>query len=1212
MVKQNINDYSWIAYVVLSINLVAQACAAPGTIANSPLFASTNAPPNVFFELDDSGSMDWETMIKEYWDACAYDKDNAGKPGDFDCGSLIADDGLFTAWSGSRFRDYAYIFDNGDNLYDNGCDGSNFPKLEGCTATVKNFDWRVWSSDLNVLYYDPDVTYLPWQKGDGTSMPNASFTAARSNPKSGETGYSIPKDLTGFIFNVWTDSHGFSGTRPRRGSNINRTAGSDGFVDLWDNHTRYKVNTNDVAVDSITYAPTGTGALNPSAAASTITTGLNGRTLAQEQQNIANWYQYYRRRAFVAKGAIAKVISDNPDYRFGLNVINSPTFFTEVPTGLSNFSGHNVTLLDDLFSLNWQALGTPLRSGLQRAGNYFDNTDGRPDPIVLECEQNFTSLITDGFWNDPDALNPAVGNADGDGYSSTLADVAQYYYAKDLSPLANNVPAGSFDTATYQHMVTFAIAFGLNGLLTDTDNDGWPGNSPGLAKNGLWGNPFNSSPEKIDDLWHSAFNSKGTFISASTPQVLANAIDNAVANINDRAGSAASVSFNTSTLTSGSNVYLAQFIHKGNFWSGDLTAFALNTTTGNVSSTPQWTVAGNPVGAAGVLEARAAPVTSRTIITHDGSVGVPFQWANLTEPQKNDLRTEPNGTVGVDVKAQARVNYIRGDKANEEGKGGTYTFKGRSKLLGDIINSDPQFVGKPNSAWPNTAPFPTAAGQTYSEFSAANISRAEMLYVGANDGMLHGFKASDGSEAIAYIPGTLYSSSEATAGLHYLTDPAYTHRFYVDMPSVVEDAYFNTGSGVQSWHSVLIGGERAGGKGIFALDVTNPALFSEANAAQIALWEFDNSDDADMGFSFSKPSIAMMANGRWAAILGNGYNNNGDGKAKLFILFLDGGLDDVWTPGTDYIELSTNTGAIVSGDCANASSDCNGLSTPQTADVNSDQIVDRVYAGDLKGNMWAFDLSDPVASNWKVAYSGNPLFIAGKPITSKPSLISNPAQPNGAAPNLLVFFGTGQYLGLSDVSTTDVQTFYGVWDHGVSSLTSLSLVEQTFETGTFTNADIADTSKFSVLTNNPVDYVSKSGWFISLTQNTGERIIVDSDVFGTLLFFNTWIPNNAPCGSSGSGVLMTVRPDTGGRPSSAAFSLTGTNPITNKDLLTKNGVNYTVSGEKFSKGLPSSSGFLPGYQYTAGSDTTTVHKRKIAETPLSPSNMKRISWQELR
>ena len=145
-----------------------------------------------------------------------------------------------------------------------------------------------------------------------------------------------------------------------------------------------------------------------------------------------------------------------------------------------------------------------------------------------------------------------------------------------------------------------------------------------MAENGLWGDPFNTDPEKIDDLWHAAFNGKGTFVSASTPQAVTKALGDALANIGDRSGSAASVSFNTTTLTGSSAVYLAQFNNKNNRWSGDLLSFALDPTNGDVSSTPNWTAAGVPSGAASILDARAAPATSRSIITHNGSIGTAF------------------------------------------------------------------------------------------------------------------------------------------------------------------------------------------------------------------------------------------------------------------------------------------------------------------------------------------------------------------------------------------------------------------------------------------------------------------------------------------------------------------------------------------------------------------------------------------------------------
>ncbi len=1221
----------WSIGWVITIVFSAPSHAAPGEIANSPLFTTTNVPPNVFFELDDSGSMDWEVLTKRYWHSCAYDRDNNGNTGSSLCGG-VEDDGLMNTWSGTSsnaaFRSYAYLFKTSDNLYGTDCNDS-FATLGDCSSNTIAYEWRIRSSDLNVIYYNPNVTYLPWQNGDGTSMPDASFTAVRSNPKNGETGYTLTRSLEGFVFEVWTDSHGYAGSRPNRGSSIDRTVGANGWVDYWDNHTRYTVNASTITQAVITYAPTASGQLNAATATSTLSTGLNGRTLAQEKQNIANWYQYHRRRSFVAKAAIAKVITQNSSFRYGLNTINSSSFFTQVPALTANFSSHNATLINDLFSYNWQAVGTPLRRGLERAGKYFDHEDNRTDPIVQECQQNFTLLLTDGFWN---GNNPAtaIGDADGDGKTSggnspsitTLADVARFYYTRDLSALANNVPTGSFDSANHQHMVTFGVAFGLSGLLTDPDNDGWPGNAPGLAVNGNWGNPFNSDPEKIDDLWHAAFNSRGTFISASTPQAVTNALSTAMASINDRSGSAAAVSFNTTTLTGTSAVFLAQFNNLNNRWSGDVLAFALNPVTGDVASTPLWSVNGNPVGVADVLDARTDPVSTRTILTHDGADGIPFQWTNLTTVQKNDLLTDPNATVGtVEAKGQARLNFLRGDRSNEQSRNGTYTFRERSKLLGDIVDSDPVFIGKPHSAWPNTAPFPTTLGQTYSAFSASQENRTEMIYVGANDGMLHGFQVSDGAEAMAYIPGNLFKAGDAASGLHYLTDPAYTHRFYVDLAPTVEDVFINT-SGDAAWHTVLVGGERAGGKGVFALDVTNPANFTEANAAQIALWEFTDHDDADMGFSFSKPTIGMMANGRWAAIMGNGYNNSGDGKAKLFILFLDGGLDGVWTSGTDYIELSTDVGSIANGDCIDSSSDCNGLSTPQAADINGDHIIDRVYAGDLKGNMWAFDLSNTTATNWNVAYSRQPLFLAGQPITSKPVLVTHPNQASGAAPNVLVFFGTGQYLNAADVATSTVQALYGVWDHGVSGITSNQLVEQTFLSGTFTNNGVNVSSRFSVLSNNPVDYSTHQGWFIRLTQNTGERLIVDPDVLGNTVFFNTWIPENTVCSAGGAGVLMSVDLATGGRAANPLFDLNGDNVIDAADFLVGGGANYAATGQRFNRGLPASSAFLGTYQYTPGtSGGSTIEKRKVLlptpppppppPTPVPVSNMKRNAWQEL-
>lgn len=1174
----------------LLFNPLMTITAAPGKLVDAPLFTVNSTPPNVFFEMDDSGSMDLSTIIINHWDDCLYNKDAVGDPGNHACAvNFRIESARTVAWNGNSFGWPGYTYRNGDDIYRSTCAAFN-----NCPATQGTIpDWRVYSSDFNLLYFNPAVDYHPWK---GTGLIDADFKKVRSNPQPGSSGYTQQRDLTGFIYEKWTDTHGYSGTKPARGKNINRTAGGNNELDYWDEHRRYTVLANSIKVEDISYSPPNSGTLSENVTLVATLSGagshgeLNGKTIKQVQQDIANWYQYSRRRSFVTKSAVSNVIMENPKYRFGLSVINRHAqVFTEVPAKNANRPDHNKALLNNFFDLKWPPFSTPLRQGLKRVGNYYDNTDGRVDPITEQCQQNFAVLLTDGFWN---GTNPQVGDRDSDSLSNTLADVAKLYYDRDLSPLSNVVPANQFDPATYQHMVTYTVAFGKSGFLTDTDNDGWPGNAPGLSESDNWGDPLsNIRSARIDDLWHAAYNGHGRYISATTPEAVTNALSAALANIGDRIGSASSVSFNSTSLSTDTAVFLGAFANSNGNWTGDLLSYSINPQNAVLIQPPNWS-------AADQLDALINPVTDRSIITYDGLNGIPFQWHQLLATQQDDLRIEPNGSVGTDAIAESRLNYLRGDRSEENANGGN--LRDRSKLLGDIINSAPVYVGKPQANWPAKPPFPTTA--SYTGF-ANGMSRDAVVYTGANDGMLHGFDAITGAEVLAYIPNTLFSSSSASSGLHYLTDQAYSHRYFVDMPSVVEDAYFDTGTG-DAWHTVLVGGSRAGGKGIFALDVTQPNQFSEANAARIALWEFDNSDDADMGFSFSKPTIAMMNNGRWAAIFGNGYNNDGDGQSKLFILFLDGGIDGVWTPGNDYIELSTGVGSPGSK---------NGLSTPQTADIDRDHVVDRVYAGDLAGNLWAFDLSDTNPRSWGVAYSGNPLFIAGNPITSKPAIAVHPTLPGGSAPNLLVTFGTGQFLVTNDITDTSVQSFYGVWDHGVDSLTSSDLVEQTFLSGNFFNDNVNVSSKFSVLTDNPVDYQGGAdGWFIKLTQNSGERVTVDAQILFDTVFFNTWIPESSACSAGGSGVLMSVDLVTGGRTKNPIFDLNGDNKVDAADFLNDGGTPptaYAASGERVESGLPSASSFMSNYQFTSNTGNLTTDERKIG---FFQQGLGRDAWQELR
>ncbi len=315
---------------------------------------------------------------------------------------------------------------------------------------------------------------------------------------------------------------------------------------------------------------------------------------------------------------------------------------------------------------------------------------------------------------------------------------------------------------------------------------------------------------------------------------------------------------------------------------------------------------------------------------------------------------------------------------------------------------------------PVTAPFPPSAGSRYTDFKNGPAKpRAGVVYAGSNGGMMHGFAETDGEEVLAYIPAELFSTS-AGQGLHYLTDPNYGHKYYNDLTPTVSDIYADLGSGTQ-WQTVLVNGLRGGGRGIFALNVNDPASFSEANAANIMLWEFRDNHDADLGYTYSRPQIARTNAGTWVAIFGNGYNDNGDGKAKLFILDIAGGADGSWAG--DVIKITTNSGDT---------GDRNGLATPALADLDGNGTVDRIYAGDLKGQMWAFDLSSTSSGSWGLA-SVDPLFTTkgDEPITSKPTLAKHPTVSSDGtnAPNVMVFFGSGQYLVDSDKTNTDDNFF---------------------------------------------------------------------------------------------------------------------------------------------------------------------------------------------
>ena len=1092
--KQHTTFSSTLTGTLLGLCMGFSSASYAFTPATSPLFLSNQADPNVFFEIDDSGSMDWEILAKPHI-----------SPG---FGTTLSN-GLM--YEGGSHYEY-YLYSNSDNAYTT-------------TSDWISTDWRARCSCLNVLAYDPTVTYAPWE-----GYPDADISVAfqaRSNPHLGESGYSVIRNLNSDVYYTnWVDTN------------------SDGVVDTGEPKTT--VNT------------------------SSLTT--------IEQQNYANWYQYHRRRSFVAKGAVTAVIKQNQGFRYGLSVLNNwGSLFINVPSaGTTNYTSHNNSLINSLNSLNWPTSGTPLRSALKRTGDYFDNTlSGKPDPIISECQKNFAVLFTDGYWN---GGSPSVGNIDSDGHSDTLADVARRYYDTDLSPLADNVPPDTFDTNARQHMVTFTVAFGINGLLTDTDADGWP--NPALTESANWGNPFNSNAEKVDDLWHAAYNGKGTFIAAQSPQDVANSINAALANIAGRTSSAASVALNAGSIGANSRLYQAKF--DTDKWSGQILSFTVNP-SGTVNTTPNWDagckITGGLCPTTGSTETSQHWDTGRNIITYKPSTGdgIPFRWpANPATPTATELDVAQTSALDIDFatalsdgNGMLRWQYLRGSRTGE----GT-TFRARDSVLGDVIHSAPLYIATPSFNFPDSL-----ESAPYSAFRTAYQSRTPMIWFGSNDGMFHGVNAdlsstNQGKEIIAYVP------SESYKHLNELPSTSYSHRYYVDGAPAVSDVFYSS-----SWKTVIVSGLAAGGQGLFALDVTNPSTFTEANANSMSLWEFTDQDDADLGYTYSKPSIVKLPNGTWAAIFGNGYgnqHNNGSGSdstsgnAVIYIVDISNGS----------IIKKFDTGVGTAQDPQGLGR-TNGMSSTSVIDVDDDKVADYIYAGDLFGNMWKIDLAYGQtssarmnAANWAFDYSTSaphtPIFVATdslgvvQPITTAPEISKHPKG------GFLINFGTGKYI--ETVDNTQIgqqtQTFYGVWDKNLSTLASYNrshMLQQKFTVEQSEDFDVDQdtirssgegTTEVRKSTKTPITWhiatglpsagniatgVSTGialGWFIDLyntqsgnTNNYGERQVTNANIIDGVIVFNTLIPSPNPCDFGGDSWIVALKADSGERVDESVFDL---------------------------------------------------------------------------
>lgn len=964
-------------------------------ISDFPLDIQTRpAPPNIMFVLDDSGSMDWEFMTNQ---------------------------------NNGVFSNIEYIFDDPGNH--NNYQSGSFNDILGRNDSdqVDNVgELKRWKSQwfaYNKMYYNPSLEYRVWPGKTADDTANSAYVRYHPDLTSGKLDLSakfvdigevrVPNahyyvtDADGKPYLVYLDYS----EKEIYYFEVSGTSNGDG---------------SNQQVSQLTLDE------DPPAEVAT------SRNFADEFQNFANWYTFHRKRSSTATYAVASVAEQVNNAYLGLRSINYSPGQSKVALPLTpievlylNENGEYVyeddtdLLLENIYNYSSHISGgTPLRKGLEAVGKYYDRTDIAsngdlsgdpwfPKELGGECQESFTIAMTDGYYNQGD---PSVGNADGnkgqpyaDTFTNTLADVAQYYLNYDLVPddvLGDKVP-GEFG---YQHMKTYGVAFGVRGTLTDDDYTLVPGcttdcNYP------VWPNPSNSNLYKIDDLFHAAVNGRGLYLNASNPQELIDSVLEAVEDIIAAEGSAASASVNGDELFvrhDTQEIFLYQSRYNSPGWWGTVLGYSLDfNEDGSVIPTKVWD-ANEKLKAALLVEGTEIyNGDSRIIATlrNEGTpAGVPFRLSELSSNQQaffdNDVGSR-----------QDLFDYIRGSNVKES----STEFRVREGRIADIVNSSAMF-------------------------------NDEYLYVGTNGGMMHALDALTGEVKFSYVPALVMQN------LKYLAQQNYgnNHRFFVNnspytlkMRSTAVDADDPT---YNSSKTYLVGGLGKGGKGYYALDITNQKEIStEDELAERVLWEYPQDDTPpleyadDLGYSFARAYI-VKSNGTGSAVstgdstldkymdghvvvFGNGYGS-ANGDAVLYI-------------------VNAHTGTLIRKINVGGGPG-NGLSTTAIIDVNNDYKMDYIYAGDLKGNLWKFDLTSEDPDEWQVAFcddglqkgnsssciattSPKPLFKTrgSQPITSRPD-ITRHISGNG----YMVIFGTGRFIGELDWKDTSTQAFYGIWDFG--------------------------------------------------------------------------------------------------------------------------------------------------------------------------------------
>ena len=1131
-------------------------------MAQDPLLSRTAAvEPNIVFVFDDSGSMP-ATAIYQY----------GGYAGGF-------------GMSGPGYEAPAWD------------DGSVYPIMISPPTTFQGQ-----SPDVNRIYYDPRTNYPRRINANGTYQAPGSTAG-----------------ITSFDVYFYKPPVLASGVQPDNriwdGTGI-PTALNDYF------NPSYRPDTGSplaIGASVIDYPNTAdsTTTLYPKFKKRTDCIASTSCSWTEELQNYANWQAYHSTRIDLAKTGIGLAFQPlNPTFRLGWGTINRLANLSQLDKGVRLYkSPVQGDFLNWLYGLVANG-GTPNRVAVDKVGTYYRRADnGGPwadspagdgavtsgaaeDTSHASCRRSYSMLMTDGYYNESFAMSdvdttsgpritspiayqytpigPYSDNRSGTPVSNTFADVAMKYWVNDLRPnLPNNLRPASGDEAYWQHMNFYAIGLGLIGTLDATDPAvlaRLSGNSSTTPARSLdWPTPASNSPMSIDDMWHATVNGRGKLLNAKTTDELNSSVQQMMSDIGGKEGTQSGVAVSTASLTKDTKKYTPSYTPIT--WNGNVTAYKLDPVSGNqlgVVWQVETLVATDPISGRKTYSSLMPTAASRNIYVGNGATtgatrAVPFTYPAMTAASLTSAMTGPV--------TQGLIDYLRGDPTNEATSASvassTAIYRARVTRLADIVNSTPVFVKDSVDLNYDSAAGPTGRA-TYRAFVGEKKARAEgVLFVGANDGMLHAFRDGTydpstgavinqgGVETFAYVPNALLPT------LNQLADKTYTHRFYVDGPNVETDAYFGSSFSTTGWANIVIGSTGAGAgvassagvsprTGVFAIDVTSLNSSPTSLSATSVLWEISSSNPsfAELGYLLTDVQAGPTKDGSWVAIFGNGYESKSC-QARLFVADLKTGA----------LIKEINTAV---GNCSTAK---NGLGGVRIVRDTGGFIIG-VYAGDLQGNLWKFSLNDNNPINWKVDLGGVPLFTAGatQPITAAPAALTLPVAGSPVPPpttGYMVVAGTGKFYEVSDITSNAPQSLYGIWDPvafgaaiipaGTSLTNNLLLVQQTI--GAAIVAPNGNT--YFPISTNTVTYsgaTPKRGWYINFPA-TGQRLVYPIDILsGRFAAADTISPSNVsldPCSnlSGGTGYFYIVDALSGAGPTEPVLDTNGDGNVDSADLV---------------------------------------------------------------